>query len=471
MKLTSLFAPLGVTSLTLLAIACTTASTRTDDAPGAPAVPAVDGGGSTGTTATCPTTTTGPTVHTGDIEGDETWTAEASPHIVRGDVHVREGRKLTIAPCAVVQLESASNLDVAFPLTPGQGSLVAEGTADRPIRFQGKDGARWGHINVVAPGTARFAYVTFEDGGGGETRGHETIYATGDGTFGRKPLLFVDHVTIKGSRGAGIRLDTGAAFAPGSKDLTITGSGENNEFHPYPLDLGEAAIDTIPTGTYTGNRKDEILIMPETVDGAGGFQEDTTMYDRGVPYHVSDAADHDDLMIGTGSKDAILTVEPGVKILFEKTAALIIETHGAGTSSIVARGTKAKPIVFTSAATSPAPGDWRGFYFNGPVAPKNALENVRIEYTGSDCSCSMVTCSAGVTEFEAAIIFEEEPRSMFMKDSVIAHGSGNGVVQGYDGLSYDWKGSGNVFEDIALCSVTEPRNPSTACPDPMPPCK
>ncbi len=463
MKLHSIFALFGATSVAILA-ACTTTSTS-EPAP----APGVDAGVTP--SGACPTSTTGPTIHEGDLAADETWTAEASPHIVRGDVHVREGRKLTIAPCAVVQLESASNLDVAFPLTPGQGSLVAEGTADKPIRFQGKDGARWGHINVVAPGTARFAHVTFEDGGGGETRGHETIYATGDGSFGRKPLLFVDHVTIKGSRGAGIRLDTGAAFAPGSKDLTITGSGANNDFHPYPLDVGQAAVDTIPTGTYTGNAKDEILIMPETVDGAGGFQQDTTMYDRGVPYHVSNAADHDDLMIGTGSKDAILTVEPGVTIKFEKTAALLIESHGAGTSSIVARGTKEKPIVFTSASATPAPGDWRGFYFNGPIAPKNALEHVRIEYTGADCSCSMVTCSAGVAEYEGAIIFGEEPKAMFMKDSVIAHGSGHGVVQGYTGLNLDWKGAGNAFEDIAMCPVTLARNPDTSCPDPMPPCK
>jgi hypothetical protein len=235
--------------------------------------------------------------------------------------------------------------------------------------------------------------------------------------------------------------------------------------------VGEAAIDTIPTGTYTGNKKDEIRIMPETVDGAGGFQEDTTMHDRGVPYRVSNTADHHDLMIGTGSKDAILTIEPGVKVLFEKTAALLIESHGAGTSSIVARGTKEKPIVFTSASETPAAGDWRGFFFNGPIAPKNALENVRIEYTGSDCSCSRVTCSADVSEFEAAIIFSEEPKTMFMKDSVIAHGSGHGIVQGYTGQSFDWKGSGNSFDDIAMCPVTLPWLPDTSCPEPMPPCK
>lgn len=452
-------------------LACTTSSTSTSTPNEQAPAPGVDAGSSAPSpTAKCPTTTTGPTTHEGDLEADETWTAEASPHFVKGDLNIREGRKLTIAPCAVVQLAPDANINVAFPLTPNKGSLVAEGTAEQPIRFEGKDGARWGHVFVNAPGTARFAYVTFENGGGGESWGHETLAARGDGELPRKPVIFVDHVTIQGSRGAGVRADHGGAFAPGSKDLVITGSGANNEFHPYPLEVGESAIDSIPTGTYTGNRKDEIYIEPEVVSAAGGFLEDTTMHARGVPYHVSKPKDRIDLQVGSGNHEPVLTIEAGVKILFEQGAVFRIESEAAG-SAIRALGTKAAPVVFTSASSTPKPGDWRGLYFNGRVSPKNALENVRIEYTGAECSCSLVTCSAGVSEYEAAIIFGEEPPSMFMKDSVIAHASGHGIVQGYDGLGYDWKGSGNTFEDVALCPVTLPRQPDTWCPDPMPACK
>ena len=191
--------------LLVLPLACTTTSTNTNN-------PMPDGG-VTPSAAKCPTTTTGPTVHEGDIAADETWTAEASPHVVRGDVNVRDGKKLTIAPCAVVQVESNANLNVAFPLTPNQGTLIAEGTADAPIRFEGKEGARWGRVYIHAPGSARFAYVTFENGGGGDSWGHETIGVTGDAELPRKGILFVDHVTVKGSRGAGIRTEAGAAFA------------------------------------------------------------------------------------------------------------------------------------------------------------------------------------------------------------------------------------------------------------------
>src|SRR5688500_8194242 len=55
---------------------------------------------------------------------------------------------------------------------------------------------------------------------------------------------------------------------------------------------------------------------------------------------------------------AKLTIEPGVIIQGEKSSrgALII-TRG---TKLIANGTKANPIVFTSDAATPAPGDWGG---------------------------------------------------------------------------------------------------------------
>src|SRR5688500_19723893 len=55
---------------------------------------------------------------------------------------------------------------------------------------------------------------------------------------------------------------------------------------------------------------------------------------------------------------ATLTIEPGTIIQGEKSSrgALII-TRG---TKLIANGTKANPIVFTSDAATPAPGDWGG---------------------------------------------------------------------------------------------------------------
>ncbi|MDB5222292.1 MAG: hypothetical protein JWN83_959, partial [Chitinophagaceae bacterium] len=69
---------------------------------------------------------------------------------------------------------------------------------------------------------------------------------------------------------------------------------------------------------------------------------------------------------------AILTIEPGTKIVGElnKNGALII-TRGA---KIIADGTAAKPIVFTSEAANPQRGDWAGVVLLGN-APTNASFN------------------------------------------------------------------------------------------------
>lgn len=69
---------------------------------------------------------------------------------------------------------------------------------------------------------------------------------------------------------------------------------------------------------------------------------------------------------------AILTIEPGTKIVGEtgRNGALIITRS----SKIIAEGTAAKPIVFTSESSTPRRGDWAGLVILGN-APTNASFN------------------------------------------------------------------------------------------------
>jgi hypothetical protein len=411
----------------------------------------------------CEAPTSGPTVHDEDVTGHEVWTAAGSPHIIDWTVDVVEGGTLEIEPCAVVQVRKGHGLNVAYPGTPTTGTLIAEGTAKRPIRFEGLDGERWGHIFVHAPGTARLAHVTI-DGGGGVDLSGASLIARGDGTFPSKRDLFVDNVTISNSLGAGAVVERLAGFAEGSKDLTIMGSGSDE--HPYPLEVSEHAIGTIPTGNYTGNRVDEILINP-----LERLQEDATMRKLGVPYRIGDSpVDH--FTIGAGDQGetlTTLTIEPGVTVKMHPSTAFKVE-HFTGefpaSGALVAVGTEAEPIVFTSSAPTPAPGDWVGLTFGGIVRPETRLEHVRIEYTGADCGCVLLTCS-DIDQFEGAVIMSQPPPSPFISNSVIANGSGHGFVLGYDGSNVDFR-SNNEFESLAGCPATLPRD--GACPNPRPSC-
>jgi hypothetical protein len=76
-----------------------------------------------------------------------------------------------------------------------------------------------------------------------------------------------------------------------------------------------------------------------------------------------------------------LTIEPGVRLRFHEKSYLEIGHRG---SRLIARGTKDKPIVFTSAAAAPARGDWIGLVFDDAVGEGTILENAVIEYAGRE---------------------------------------------------------------------------------------
>lgn len=411
----------------------------------------------------CPATTTGPVLHGGDIEGHEIWRAEDGPHVVMTSVRVRDGATLEIEPCAVVQFSEATNLEIAFPGTPNTGTLLAEGEAERPIRFEGLHGARWGHVFVQSPGTARLAHLTIEGGGGVDGTGASLI-AMGEGTWPTQRGLFVDHVTVTGSLGAGVVATRLAAFAEGSTTLVVTESG--NDEHPFPVELDEHAIGSLPDGEYTGNLVDEILVEP-----LQNLQESATMRDPGVPWRIGTSA-VDRLTIGAGEREApvtTLTIEAGATLRFHPGTSLQID-HVSGdapaTGNLVAIGTATSPVTFTSAADAPAPGDWVGLWFGGIVNAETHVEHARIEYAGADCGCVLVTCN-DLDGFEGAVIMSMPPSSMFMTDSVIAHSAGHGFVLGYTGADLDFASS-NEFDDVAGCDATLPS--SDVCPEPRPSC-
>ncbi len=427
-----------------------------------------------GDAAACPTPG-GPTTHPGgNLTTTETWTAAASPHVVAGTIFIRDGGKLTIEPCAEVLLAASASIKVAQPLTPNMGDLTATGSASRPIRFRGMDGARWGSIDLVTPGKVRLSYVTLEGGGGDTDVGGATLAATGNlVTAPPAADLFVDHVTVKSSLGAGVMLRSAARFAAGSTQLVVESSGSDTS--PYPVRIDPHAIDNLPDGKYTGNRTDEILIADEGVNSSRGLQENATLRDRGVPYHVL-TVDMTGLRIGGSQMDAtpaLLTIEPGVTLKFEPNGALEIE-HFTGTQPATgilrAIGTAAKPIVFTSAAATPAPGDWKGLWYGGVISPMNALDHVKIQYAGGECLCGLATCS-DIAAHEAAVILTSPPPSAFITNSTLSSSKLHGIHRGYEyqGTTFDFRPT-NTFESIAGCPQTLPVLTGQTCPDPRPMC-
>ena len=451
--------------------------------------PAPDGGTADASTPTldggpiadeCPAPTAGPTMHSGEVAENEVWTADGSPHIVEYDVNVRDGHTLTIEPCARVQLAKDRGINVATPLTPNLGTLIAEGTATKPIRFERLGADAWGSLYVVAPGTARLAYVELSGGGfsGGSTSGTygATIAMIGDTVLPADPVLFLDHVTIKESRGTGLSVRSGATFIAGSRELTVTGSGNGDgDASPFPAQIDEHSMDLFPTGHYTGNKVDEILLTTTGVGIAGvGLTVDATLHDRGVPYRVGNGP-NDSFYLG--GKDnaplATMTIEPGVTMRFAPGAFFLVEKFTgdfAAQAAVRAIGTAEKPIVFTSASPTPAAGDWGGLWFGGAPSAQNKLDHVRIEYAGGECLCSLATCS-NINDSEGAVILTHQPAGAFITNTAFKASAQHGVMEGFDGTFIDFT-STNTFEDIAGCAQTLPRFlPPQSCGNPAPSCR
>jgi hypothetical protein len=72
---------------------------------------------------------------------------------------------------------------------------------------------------------------------------------------------------------------------------------------------------------------------------------------------------------------------------------------------LIAQGTSSEPIIFTSAAENPAPGDWGGFLFGSGAMGGTLLDNVVIEYaSGNDTEYAAVSVNTNGLQMKNSII-------------------------------------------------------------------
>lgn len=110
-----------------------------------------------------------------------------------------------------------------------------------------------------------------------------------------------------------------------------------------------------------------------------------------VEYHGETTLYEDTVWQGEVLIDGILTIamgatleiRPGTRVRFAR-----IDSNGDGIGEselfsqgrLVARGSKEQPVIFTSAATNPAPGDWGALNMMMSEDGENLLENCLVEY-------------------------------------------------------------------------------------------
>jgi len=347
-------------------------------------------------------------LHSGTITKDETWREAGNPHIIEGDLYVWGDSvpTLRIEPGVIVRFKPEGSLEI------GRGSLIANGTKDSSILFTSNNSPAqpgdWKGINFSSSvpnhsilNNCIIEYTGFEGEPSiqiGEVHTKSLTISNSTIRLGKGPginvgtvddslifmrnvvtqnggvginfggeansLTFIENI-ISQNGGAGINLDgefnyltfAGNIITQNSSYPIITSSLENIFSFSKDNNLQGNAIDAI-------NALDAIFI---TYSGV--------LPDLGIPYNMSE------LYVDSDS-GASLTLEPGCKLKFMPgvgygNLSVSLLGHGA----LVANGTIEKPIIFTSADSTPEPGDWAGIEFYSS-SQNSTLNNCIIEYGG-----------------------------------------------------------------------------------------
>jgi len=176
------------------------------------------------------------------------------------------------------------------------------------------------------------------------------------------PAPVLDSVTILSPDGLGVVALRYGRFGAGSRALRITGGSG------YPMMLWTGAAATIPSGSFTGNAQDVILITAEDV------LDSMTWSNPGVPFGIVH-------LLVAHQNNPVLTLQPGVVLKFNQYGDLQVGVGSPG--GLRALGTDQAPVTFTSYSPVAYPGFWNGLVI-GPMADASTLlDHVTVDDAGA----------------------------------------------------------------------------------------
>ncbi len=421
----------------------------------------------------CPATTANSallpgTVHKTELQRDETWDLAGSPHRLPHGFRVLDGKTLTVEPCAVVLVGAGSGLTVE-----NGGALVAAGDAEHPIRFgsnnpqpqAGDWNGLWFAESVRR--ASRLSHVVIEHGGHDWSGGHAGLAVT-------FPGLHVDHLTARANLGFGVALRDGGRFAPGSSDVTVTGTTSEGASLSGAVYVQRApSVASLPAGRYTGNAVDEVFIA-EAGPGSDThtLRNTATWANLGVPYHIADDLD----VRVDGPTGPILTIAAGVTLLMGRNAGISVGYDAEG-GLVIDGGSDDGRVTLKPAGNDASPGQWHGVYF-GPRFNRSAsrLRYVTIQSAGSPWGSSQFCDWAGDNSDSGFVAVEAAPQPSLIDHARFVNGGPDTAA-----IVRHWRGAPVNFADPSLgndfaafnapCHQSPTMNADGSCPDPAPACQ
>ena len=334
-----------------------------------------------------------------DTGGNYTWLAHNTPYIIEDDIRMGSegsGVNITINPGTTIKFAKEAYLEFAY-WENQNAKIIAKGTADKPILFTSNSpapaaGDYGGFRFYNGANNCEFEYCTFEFAGQADWTG--SIY------INNSSVKFLS-CTFKDLKNSAIVLKEGGAFSlfEGNTFLNI---------EKHPIDILPNYAHTIgANNTFNANANRGIFISN---DGILDIRGDYTWLNHDAPYIIEDM-----MRIGSEGSGVNLTIEPGTTVKFSDGAGFEISYFDNTYAKLIAEGTAANPIIFTSNSPAPAKGDWRGFVFNKGVSG-SSLKHCKILY-------------AGFNEYYGAFaLLESGTNTVTLENSLIAHSNSHGIT-------------------------------------------
>jgi hypothetical protein len=288
--------------------------------------------------------------------------------------------KLTIEPGVVIVAKAGSGMD--FGPT---GSIVAIGTADKPIILRSESNLRGGWLGIIFSSSNNpvneLTYVTISDGGSASFNGNATLKA--NIRLEGSSQIKMKNSTINNSAGYGI-LETkfdNATF----NEFTNNAFTNNIDFPIYIADKNAHKIGN--TSTFANNTKNYIALVQDNFQGLGA---EMIWPKQAVPYLFNDV---DGLIIGYYTTPGGLTLEAGVTLLFSAGSKIVIGDNSDETGFLKINGTAANPV--TIGGLESIKGYWQGIFVNTPSV-RNIWTYANIAYGGSKGPTSSTSSKANV---------------------------------------------------------------------------
>jgi hypothetical protein len=298
----------------------------------------------------------------GVVTTDMTLTRGCSPYAIDQQIRVEGNATLTIEPGVTMMFKKDVELTIAYN---GAGRLVAVGTAALPIVMTSSAAipaaGDWAGIRFYGEASTgnQLSYVTLDDCG--KPNGGCIVGLTGV-TPG---ALTIDHVTID-HVGAG-------ADGIAEKGTDLAFKITNTTFKPGAIATGNFAI-YLDAGSFAGIGAGNVF-NSAIIDVDGGTVKSTSSWiNPATPIVVTSTIRVE------GATSPILTLAPGTTMQFDTDVALWIGYSGAG--QLIAEGTAVAPIVMTSKAVTPGPGDWAGVQLWDGTANGTKLAYTKLDYCG-----------------------------------------------------------------------------------------